>query len=131
MFEDEGSLRRRPRGFRRKQQQKAYAGSSASYYSTPTAFDTTPISATDLPTCYTSSPYAYEYGNATGPPGPPFTDVWYQSNDYVKSPASPQNVPAIIETYGNFQYNPNSYAQQIDNGELKIYIIMTFLGQQC
>lgn len=126
MFEDEGSLRRRPRGFRRKQQQKAYSGATSSYYSTPTTFDPTPNNATDLPTCYPQ--YAYDYGNASVPPvGTPFGAVWYENSEYIKSPASPQGNPTIIENYGSYQYNPN-YNQQIDNGELKMKLLVTFLG---
>lgn len=43
MFEDEGSLRRRPRGFRRKHQMKAYAGPNG-YYPSNGGYDGTVIS---------------------------------------------------------------------------------------
>lgn len=43
MFEDEGSLRRRPRGFRRKHQMKAYSGPNG-YYTSQAAYDGTVIS---------------------------------------------------------------------------------------
>ena len=42
MFEDEGSLRRRPRGFRRKHQMKSYSGSSA-FYSSTNSYDSSAI----------------------------------------------------------------------------------------
>lgn len=38
MFEDEGSLRRRPRGFRRKHQQKSYPG-GGTFYSNANGYD--------------------------------------------------------------------------------------------
>lgn len=42
MFEDEGSLRRRPRGFRRKHQMKSYSGPSG-FYTTGNGYDGTTI----------------------------------------------------------------------------------------
>uniref|UniRef100_A0A182NMF7 Fork-head domain-containing protein n=1 Tax=Anopheles dirus TaxID=7168 RepID=A0A182NMF7_9DIPT len=44
MFEDEGSLRRRPRGFRRKQQLKGYGGGSAFYPAGNTGYELTELS---------------------------------------------------------------------------------------
>uniref|UniRef100_A0A182QJW1 Fork-head domain-containing protein n=1 Tax=Anopheles farauti TaxID=69004 RepID=A0A182QJW1_9DIPT len=44
MFEDEGSLRRRPRGFRRKQQLKGYGGGSAFYPAGNTGYELTDLS---------------------------------------------------------------------------------------
>ncbi|XP_041772789.1 forkhead box protein biniou [Anopheles merus] len=52
MFEDEGSLRRRPRGFRRKQQMKGYGGGSAFYPAGNTGYEITELSGG-----YLSQPY--------------------------------------------------------------------------
>lgn len=69
MFEDEGSLRRRPRGFRRKQQLKAYAGGGGSaFYPTGSAVGYE-ISVPDLPGGgYISQPYG-TYGDYSAPNG--------------------------------------------------------------
>lgn len=39
MFEDEGSLRRRPRGFRRKHQMKSYSSGPGSFYSPNNSYE--------------------------------------------------------------------------------------------
>uniref|UniRef100_A0A8W7PH77 Uncharacterized protein n=1 Tax=Anopheles coluzzii TaxID=1518534 RepID=A0A8W7PH77_ANOCL len=52
MFEDEGSLRRRPRGFRRKQQMKGYGSGSAFYPAGNTGYEITELSGG-----YLSQPY--------------------------------------------------------------------------
>uniref|UniRef100_A0A8D8EVP1 Forkhead box protein biniou n=1 Tax=Culex pipiens TaxID=7175 RepID=A0A8D8EVP1_CULPI len=69
MFEDEGSLRRRPRGFRRKQQLKAYAGGGGSaFYPTGSGVGYE-ISVPDLPGGgYISQPYG-TYGDYSAPNG--------------------------------------------------------------
>ncbi|XP_049542672.1 forkhead box protein biniou [Anopheles darlingi] len=63
MFEDEGSLRRRPRGFRRKQQLKGYGPPGSAFYPTGNAG----YELTELPGSYLTQPYAAgyatEYGN--------------------------------------------------------------------
>uniref|UniRef100_A0A182T6Q2 Fork-head domain-containing protein n=1 Tax=Anopheles maculatus TaxID=74869 RepID=A0A182T6Q2_9DIPT len=63
MFEDEGSLRRRPRGFRRKQQLKGYGGGSAFYPAGNTGYELTELSGG-----YLSQPYG---GYADYAPIPP------------------------------------------------------------
>ncbi|XP_053675136.1 forkhead box protein biniou [Anopheles nili] len=63
MFEDEGSLRRRPRGFRRKQQLKGYGGSSAFYPTGNTGYELTELSGG-----YLSQPYGGYAEYASIPP---------------------------------------------------------------
>ncbi|XP_050076167.1 forkhead box protein biniou [Anopheles maculipalpis] len=64
MFEDEGSLRRRPRGFRRKQQLKGYGGGSAFYPAGNTGYELTELSGG-----YLSQPYGgyADYGSIPPP----------------------------------------------------------------
>lgn len=50
MFEDEGSLRRRPRGFRRKHQMKSYPGPSG-FYPSSNGYDGTSIPVSFLIIC--------------------------------------------------------------------------------
>ncbi|XP_053687099.1 forkhead box protein F1 [Sabethes cyaneus] len=126
MFEDEGSLRRRPRGFRRKQQLKAYGGGSAFYPAGSTGYD---IAVPELPSSYISQPYpSYEYPNANGQS---FSDSWHYPTEglgqYSKithtslhdpqpPPASPvqQSQSASMLDYGNYSFATSPYA--IDNG---------------
>lgn len=119
MFEDEGSLRRRPRGFRRKQQIKAYS-TSGPYYSS-TGYETTPIAVTDLPTCYSSSSYpTYEYAT-TAPAPPTFSEPsWLYSSEYGSKPpqSPPQSSNNILDYGSNYQYNNSSY---IDNNGKSIF----------
>lgn len=123
MFEDEGSLRRRPRGFRRKQQIKAYS-SSGPYYS-PSGYESTPITVGDLPSCYSTSPYtSYEYGTAAPAAPTGFSDSgWVYSSEYASKPAqSPSHTANTILDYGsNYQYNTSSYAID-NNGKFNFFI---------
>lgn len=49
MFEDEGSLRRRPRGFRRKHQMKSYQGTNSSgYFAPPSGYDSGSVTVSSL-----------------------------------------------------------------------------------
>ncbi|XP_055532750.1 forkhead box protein F1 [Wyeomyia smithii] len=127
MFEDEGSLRRRPRGFRRKQQLKAYGTGSAFYPAGSTGYD---IAVPELPSSYISQPYAsYEYPNANGQS---FSDSWHYPTEglgqYSKithtslhdpqpPPASPvqqnQSTSTMLD-YGNYSFATSPYT--IDNG---------------
>uniref|UniRef100_A0A182LZN8 Fork-head domain-containing protein n=1 Tax=Anopheles culicifacies TaxID=139723 RepID=A0A182LZN8_9DIPT len=63
MFEDEGSLRRRPRGFRRKQQLKGYGAGSAFYPAGNTGYELTELSGG-----YLSQPYGGYAEYASIPP---------------------------------------------------------------
>uniref|UniRef100_A0A182RV01 Fork-head domain-containing protein n=1 Tax=Anopheles funestus TaxID=62324 RepID=A0A182RV01_ANOFN len=63
MFEDEGSLRRRPRGFRRKQQLKGYGAGSAFYPAGNTGYELTELSGG-----YLSQPYGGYADYASIPP---------------------------------------------------------------
>ncbi|KFB44478.1 AGAP005903-PA-like protein [Anopheles sinensis] len=63
MFEDEGSLRRRPRGFRRKQQLKGYGAGSAFYPAGNTGYEITELSGG-----YLSQPYGGYADYASIPP---------------------------------------------------------------
>ncbi|XP_058460998.1 forkhead box protein biniou [Malaya genurostris] len=125
MFEDEGSLRRRPRGFRRKQQLKAYTGGSAFYPAGSTGYE---ITVPDLQSSYISQPYAsYEYPNSNGQA---FTDSWHYSSEGLSQyskithtslhdsqpPASPgqQNQSSSMLDYGNYSFTASHYS--IDNG---------------
>jgi len=101
MFEDEGSLRRRPRGFRRKQQMKSFSNPSSFY--PPSSYDSTQLNVTDIPNCYPSSypSYSHEYSAASVQSAPPaFSEApWqYQTSDYVRNPSPPQS--NVLE-YGN------------------------------
>ncbi len=119
MFEDETSLRRRPRGFRRKQQIKAYS-TSGPFYSA-TGYENSPIPVTELPSCYPSSPYgSYEYASGTPAAPPPFSEGWSYSSEYGSKPSQspvthgPQNSSNLLDYGSNYQYNSSSYG--IDNG---------------
>lgn len=111
MFEDEGSLRRRPRGFRRKQQIKAYSNQGSFY--PPANYEGTPINAPDIQNCY-PAPYPYEPYSVAPPvaSGPPtFSEVsWQYQSEYVRNPSPPQHVSpqsGVLEYGGNYQsYQP-------------------------
>uniref|UniRef100_A0A182FE29 Uncharacterized protein n=1 Tax=Anopheles albimanus TaxID=7167 RepID=A0A182FE29_ANOAL len=63
MFEDEGSLRRRPRGFRRKQQLKGYGPPGSAFYPTGSAgYELTELPGSYLTQSYAAG-YATDYGN--------------------------------------------------------------------
>ncbi|XP_055627230.1 forkhead box protein F2 [Toxorhynchites rutilus septentrionalis] len=125
MFEDEGSLRRRPRGFRRKQQLKAFTGGSAFYPAGSTGYE---ITVPEMPNSYLSQPYAsYDYPNANGQS---FSDSWHYPAEgltqYSKithtslhdpqPPSSPgqQNQTSSGLDYGNYSFAASPY--NIDNG---------------
>jgi len=107
MFEDEGSLRRRPRGFRRKQQMKAYS-SSGTFYPSANYDGPGQLNVSEIPNCYPSTYPTYDYGNSPSvpPPAPPtFTDQWqYQQSEYVRNP-SPQHISSQpnIDYGGSYQ----------------------------
>jgi forkhead box protein F len=112
MFEDEGSLRRRPRGFRRKQQMKSYSSPGPFY---PSSQYDGPQLNVDIPNCYPSSypTYSHEYSSPVQAAPPTFSDTpWqYQSSEYVRNPSPPpQHAPPqsnILEYSGNYQaYQP-------------------------
>ncbi|XP_062550079.1 forkhead box protein F2 [Armigeres subalbatus] len=127
MFEDEGSLRRRPRGFRRKQQLKAYAGGSAFYPAGATGYE---ITVPDLPGGYMSQPYgSYDYPSANGQTFG--ADSWHYPSeglsqyskithtslhDHQPPPGSPgqQGQSSSVLDYGNYSFGSGSYS--IDNG---------------
>lgn len=119
MFEDEGSLRRRPRGFRRKQQIKAYSNSGSFY--PPSSYDGPAINVGEIQNCY-PTPYSYEtYSNIpSGPPPPPtFADPWQYQSDYVRNPSPPQHVSSpqngVLEYGGSYQ---NYQPYETNGGEL-------------
>lgn len=116
MFEDEGSLRRRPRGFRRKQQIKAYSNSGPPFYP-PASYEGPPINVSEIQSCY-PTPYSYDgYSSAPPvPPGPPaFSDgPWQYQSEYIRNPSPPQHASpqsGVLEYGGNYQ----SY-QTYENG---------------
>lgn len=114
MFEDEGSLRRRPRGFRRKQQMKVYSNAGGTFYP-PTVYDGTSLN--DAPNCYPAPYSSYDYPGSTpsGPPPPPtFSEPWqYQPSEYIRNSSSPQHVTTQIGEYTTYQHH---YAN-FDNGK--------------
>ncbi|KXJ79098.1 hypothetical protein RP20_CCG002422 [Aedes albopictus] len=127
MFEDEGSLRRRPRGFRRKQQLKAYAGGSAFYPAGTSGYE---ITVPDLPSGYISQPYgSYDYPSANGQTFG--ADSWHYPSeglsqyskithtslhDHQPPSGSPgqQGQSSSVLDYGNYSFASGSY--NIDNG---------------
>lgn len=117
MFEDEGSLRRRPRGFRRKQQMKSFSNPSSFY--PPTQYDAAQINVSDIPNCYPSSyaPYTHEYpGTAVQSAPPSFSDSpWqYQPSEYPRNP-SPQQT-SVLEYGSSYQTYP-----AYENGGKRIF----------
>lgn len=119
MFEDEGSLRRRPRGFRRKQQIKAYSNSGSFY--PPASYEGPPINVSDIQNCY-PTPYPYDsYSSAPPVPSAPptFSDVpWQYQSEYVRNPSPPQHVSpqsSVLEYSGSYQ----SYQPYENGGESK------------
>lgn len=115
MFEDEGSLRRRPRGFRRKQQIKAYSNSSSFY--PPSSYEAPP----EMQNCY-PTPYPYDtYSSAPPVPSapPPFSDVsWQYQSEYVRNPSPPQHgapQPGVLEYGGSYQnYQPYESGKRLN-----------------
>ncbi|KAL7034803.1 hypothetical protein ACKWTF_008102 [Chironomus riparius] len=111
MFEDEGSLRRRPRGFRRKQQMKSFSNSSSFY--PPSSYDSAQLNVADIPNCYPSSypSYSHEYSAGSVQSAPPsFSEApWqYQSSEYVRNPSPPQsNVLEYANSYQTYQAYEN------------------------
>lgn len=115
MFEDEGSLRRRPRGFRRKQQLKTYTN-QAPYYP-PTTFEGPALNVTEIQTCY-PAPYTYEPYQPPAPSAPStFNEPWQYSSEYVRNPSptqhvSPQNgaleYSASYQTYQPYETSSES-----------------------
>jgi forkhead box protein F len=132
MFEDEGSLRRRPRGFRRKQL-KSYGGGGA-FYPTGSAYDTSALSVGELPNCYATQPYAsYDYSSAAvAAAAATYPESWsysteglpqYQKISHHSSmqngtppPPPPSSHPSNILDYGSYQYTTSPYTS-LDNGE--------------
>jgi forkhead box protein F len=130
MFEDEGSLRRRPRGFRRKQL-KSYGGGGA-FYPTGSGYETSAIAVGDLPNCYTSQPYgSYEYNPAAVAAAVSnYPETWTYSTESLPQyqkiahhstiqsgtpPPTPSSHPSM--EYGGYAtYSPSPYAS-LDNGE--------------
>jgi forkhead box protein F len=112
MFEDEGSLRRRPRGFRRKQQIKNFSSSGPFYPASN--FEGPPINVTEM-NCY-SSPYSYDYNStappvATAPPAFHTSEVaWQYQSDYPRNPSPPQHAApqsGVLDYAGSYQaYQP-------------------------
>lgn len=121
MFEDEGSLRRRPRGFRRKQQIKAYSNSGSFY--PPASYEGPPINVSDIQNCY-PAPYPYE-NYAPAPPAPPptFSEVpWQYQSEYSRNPSPPQHVTTqtgVLEYGGSYQ----SYQPYENGGEFMIVLV--------
>lgn len=116
MFEDEGSLRRRPRGFRRKQQMKTYSSSGSFYPSSQ--YDSPQLNVTEIPNCYPTSysTYSHDYAPTSVQPAvppPTFSDSpWqYQSSEYVRNPSPPQS--QSMEYGGNYQ----TYSSYENGGE--------------
>jgi forkhead box protein F len=121
MFEDEGSLRRRPRGFRRKQQMKTFTNAS-SYYP-PTQYDGPQLNVSEIPNCYPTSysSYSHEYSPAVQPP-PSFSETWqYPSTEYIRNPSPPQHAPQsnnVLDYGANYQ----TYQTTYENGGRFIFI---------
>jgi hypothetical protein len=135
MFEDEGSLRRRPRGFRRKQQMKSYSSPGTFFPPPPSQYDSAQLNVSECyPASYTT--YSHEYSaSSIQPPPTSFSDgSWqYQSSEYVRNPSPPQHVSSIqsnVLDYGNYQ----NYQVYENNGELTFVCHKVFayskLGQQ-
>lgn len=127
MFEDEGSLRRRPRGFRRKQQIKAYSNSGSFYPSSN--YDGPPLNVSEVQNCY---PTAYHYETYSTPPiapAPPstFSEVQWQNyqSEYVRNPSPPQQT--VLEYSGNYQ----NYQPYENGGKLKTKYIFFTLHEKC
>lgn len=118
MFEDEGSLRRRPRGFRRKQQIKPYSAPPAPYY---TSSPVTHGYESTAQSTY-SSQFTYDYSAAPVPFSEPTTTGYSYTMDppklnshYVDANASPQNPPSQLEYSQIYQpavYSPSSYGME-------------------
>jgi Forkhead domain len=109
MFEDEGSLRRRPRGFRRKQQIKNYSNTGSFY--PPASYEGPQINVTDM-NCY-PTPYTYEYNSApppvpTAPPNFPTEVPWQYQPEYARNSSPPQHISpqSGLDYAGNYQYQP-------------------------
>lgn len=92
-------MRRRPRGFKRKQQIKAYT-SSSSYYPNTNYENSSPAPVTDM-NCY-SSHYSYDYPHSQAPQSTTFPEVsWqYHHSDYHRT-SSPQT--GVMEYAANYQ----------------------------
>ncbi|XP_058066167.1 forkhead box protein D2 [Anopheles bellator] len=69
MFEDEGSLRRRPRGFRRKQQLKGYATGSAFYTAGNTGYEIAELAGGYITAAQPYGGYSADYANIPPPMG--------------------------------------------------------------
>lgn len=122
MFEDEGSLRRRPRGFRRKQQMKSYS-SPGSFYPPPSQYDAPQLNVSEIPNCYPTSyaTYTHEYPSSSiqpPPPPPTFTSdaPWQYQSEYIRNPSPPQHVPPHqnVLDYGSSYHQ--SYQELYENG---------------
>ncbi|KAG4066968.1 hypothetical protein HA402_007716 [Bradysia odoriphaga] len=116
MFEDEGSLRRRPRGFRRKHQMKSYPGPSG-FYPSSNGYDGASIQ--ELQNCY---PQSYDYAYS---PAATYAESWNSyaaeaqyskishgsMQDGTSSPL--QGANGSID-YPGYQYNHSPYV--LDGG---------------
>lgn len=112
---DEGSMRRRPRGFKRKQQIKAYTNSS-NYFPNPNYESPPPVAVTDM-NCYPSHYAPYEYAHTPTQPvvsSGNFQEWQYHHSEYHRT-SPPQN--GIMEYAANYQVqnyhvyseNPSEY----------------------
>ncbi|CAD7082898.1 unnamed protein product [Hermetia illucens] len=123
MFEDESSLRRRPRGFRRKHQIKSYASGNG-FFADTGVYN---ASLTDISSSYAAqTTYAYDY-----PPAGSYSESWAHTTNtlpqYTHLPHNPiqssSPPPASVQSganssldFGNYQYNSGHYSSNLDNG---------------
>lgn len=120
---DEGSMRRRPRGFKRKQQIKAYTNSS-NYYPNANYESPPPVTVTDM-NCYPSHYAPYEYGHAPSQPAVSSGNFqeWqqYHHPDYHRT-SPPQS--GIMEYAANYQVqNYHVYENPSEFYPLKVNLI--------
>lgn len=126
MFEDEGSLRRRPRGFRRKQQLKTYSNQATFY--PPTTYEGPALNVSEIQNCY-PTPYSYEtYSQIPPPPVPSapssFNEPWQYQSEYVRNPSPTQHAPpqngaheysASYQTYQPYESSSESTCSNAPN----------------
>lgn len=117
MFEDEGSLRRRPRGFAKKKHLKPYSPANGPYghYGLPhQAFETNGLSASDIPSAYNSQHFTYEYN---APSATTFAEAssWNYNTDLPQYPkmshTSVHESPSSAASIGSQSSNLTEYHQ--------------------
>lgn len=132
MFEDEGSSRRRPRGFRKKQLLKGYGNGNNGYYSSiPVGYEPSPLpgASSDIQSTFTGQhfPSSYDYSQGLTPDCyyptsvtseniSQYSKLGHHSSNAHDPDASPPN-PSI--EYATYQptgiYTSSTYAT--DNGK--------------